>query len=116
VTALKGRDLRLWRAGCAMIFQQFNLVNRLNILTNVLIGRLSYHWTVPSLLQCFSAAERAQAIRALARLDILPQALQRADTLSGGQQQPDNGFDSQTAVTSWRRAGRSVRIHDAGYP
>jgi phosphonate transport system ATP-binding protein len=87
ICALKGRQLRLWRARCAMIFQQFNLVNRLDVLTNVLIGRLSYHWTLPTLMKCFSAAERALAIRALERLDLLPQALQRADTLSGGQQQ-----------------------------
>ena len=45
ISALKGRQLRAWRARCAMIFQQFNLVNRLDVLTNVLIGRLSYHWT-----------------------------------------------------------------------
>jgi phosphonate transport system ATP-binding protein len=87
ISALKGRQLRLWRARCAMIFQQFNLVNRLDVLTNVLIGRLSYHWTLPTLMKCFSTAERALAIRALERLDLLPQALQRADTLSGGQQQ-----------------------------
>jgi phosphonate transport system ATP-binding protein len=87
ITALKGSAVYRWRARCAMIFQQFNLVSRLDVLTNVLLGRLSYHWTVPSLLQCFSAAERAQAVRVLERLDLLPQALQRADTLSGGQQQ-----------------------------
>jgi phosphonate transport system ATP-binding protein len=62
-------------------------VNRLDVLTNVLIGRLSYHWTLPSLLKRFSVAERALALQALHRLDILPQALQRAETLSGGQQQ-----------------------------
>jgi phosphonate transport system ATP-binding protein len=87
IAALKGRKLRAWRARCAMIFQQFNLVNRLDVLTNVLIGRLNYHWTVPTLVKYFSAAERALGIRALERLDLLPQALQRADTLSGGQQQ-----------------------------
>jgi phosphonate transport system ATP-binding protein len=87
VSALKGRQLRAWRARCAMISQQFNLVNRLDVLTNVLIGRLSYHWTLPTLVKRFSAAERALAISALERLDLLPQALQRADTLSGGQQQ-----------------------------
>jgi phosphonate transport system ATP-binding protein len=43
VSALKGRQLRAWRARCAMVFQQFNLVNRLDVLTNVLIGRLNYH-------------------------------------------------------------------------
>ena len=87
ITALRGHDLRAWRARCAMIFQQFHLVNRLDVLTNVLIGRLSYHWTLPSLLKRFSVAERALALQALHRLDILPQALQRAETLSGGQQQ-----------------------------
>jgi phosphonate transport system ATP-binding protein len=87
VTALRGRELRTWRARCTMIFQQFNMVNRLDVITNVLIGRLSYHWTVPSLLKRFSAAERAFAIRALERLDMVPQALQRTDTLSGEQQQ-----------------------------
>jgi phosphonate transport system ATP-binding protein len=87
ITALRGRDLRAWQARCAMIFQQFHLVNRLDVLTNVLIGRLSYHWTLPSLCKRFTVAERALALQALQRLDILPQALQRAETLSGGQQQ-----------------------------
>jgi len=87
VTALKGRDLLAWRASCAMIFQQFNLVNRLDVLTNVLIGRINHHGTLSSLAKHFTAAERALAIAALDRLDLADQALQRADTLSGGQQQ-----------------------------
>src|SRR6201987_2748778 len=41
VTALRGRELRRWRARSAMIFQQFNLIGRLDVLTNVLMGRLS---------------------------------------------------------------------------
>ena len=87
VTALKGRELLAWRADCAMIFQQFNLVNRLDVLTNVLIGRINRHGTFSSLAKHFTAAERALAIAALDRLDLADQALQRADTLSGGQQQ-----------------------------
>ena len=87
VMALRGRDLRRWRARCAMIFQQFNLVGRLDVLTNVLIGRVGLRAVLPSLAGYFSAAERAAAVRALQRLDLLPQALQRAETLSGGQQQ-----------------------------
>ena len=51
VTALRGQDLRQWRANAAMIFQQFNLVPRLDVLTNVLLGRISRHGTVPSLVQ-----------------------------------------------------------------
>ena len=84
---MRGRKLREWRTRCAMIFQQFNLVKRLDVFTNVLIGRLSYHRTLPSLLKCFSRQEQAMAISALERVEILDQALQRVDTLSGGQQQ-----------------------------
>ncbi len=87
VTALRGRALRRWRRDCAMIFQQFNLVERLDVLTNVLIGRLADHGVLSSLTMRFSDAERADAIAALDRLDLVPQALQRAGTLSGGQQQ-----------------------------
>ncbi|MGF1631383.1 MAG: phosphonate ABC transporter ATP-binding protein [Kiloniellaceae bacterium] len=87
VTGLKGRALLAWRADCAMIFQQFNLVNRLDVLTNVLVGRINRHGPLSSLAKHFTAAERALAIAALDRLDLADQALQRADTLSGGQQQ-----------------------------
>ncbi|MBN2630705.1 MAG: phosphonate ABC transporter ATP-binding protein [Rhodobacteraceae bacterium] len=87
VTALKGRALREWRRDCAMIFQQFNLVERLDVLSNVLVGRLADHGFFSSMAMQFSDAERAEALRALDRLDLLPQALQKAGTLSGGQQQ-----------------------------
>jgi phosphonate transport system ATP-binding protein len=87
VTALRGQELRLWRAQAAMIFQQFNLVPRLDVLTNVLLGRISRHTTVPSLFKRFSEAARAQAVETLDRLDLLGSAFQRAETLSGGQQQ-----------------------------
>jgi phosphonate transport system ATP-binding protein len=87
VSALRGRELMAWRARCAMIFQQFNLVNRLDVITNVLLGRLNYHGFASAMLKRFTPAERAFAIRALDRLDIAQAALQRADTLSGGQQQ-----------------------------
>jgi phosphonate transport system ATP-binding protein len=91
VTLLRGAALRRWRTDCAMIFQQFNLVQRLDVLTNVLVGRLNLRpgpWaTLTSLLCLFAAEERALAIRALDRFDLADTALQRADTLSGGQQQ-----------------------------
>jgi len=87
VGGLKGKDLLKWRSRCAMIFQQFNLVNRLDVLTNVLVGRLGYHRTLPTLFKIFSIEEKAMAIRALHMLDMVPTALKRADTLSGGQQQ-----------------------------
>ena len=87
VNSLKGQELRDWRTRCAMIFQQFNLVPRLNVITNVLMGRINYSSVLKTLFVMFSPGERALAIRALDRLDVSAQALQRADTLSGGQQQ-----------------------------
>lgn len=87
VSAIKGRELRDWQRDCAMIFQQFNLVPRLDVLTNVLLGRLNHRNTILNLLNVFSAEERAQALMALERLGIEQTALQRAGTLSGGQQQ-----------------------------
>jgi phosphonate transport system ATP-binding protein len=87
VCTLKGKRLRQWRARCAMVFQQFNLVPRLSVITNVLMGRISYHATLPTLLMMFPAADRTLAIRALQRLDMVSHGLHRADELSGGQQQ-----------------------------
>ncbi|MCP8937364.1 phosphonate ABC transporter ATP-binding protein [Alsobacter sp. SYSU M60028] len=87
VTALKGQELRDWRASCAMIFQQFNLVGRLDVLTNVLMGRLNRVGTLSSVLRLWSEQDRAVALSALEMLDIAPLAAQRADSLSGGQQQ-----------------------------
>ncbi|MFW6028323.1 MAG: phosphonate ABC transporter ATP-binding protein [bacterium] len=87
VTSLKGQHLRQWRRHCAMIFQQFNLVSRLDVLTNVLVGRVSYQPTIRSLLKMFTPAERALAVLTLDRVEMTPFVLQRADTLSGGQQQ-----------------------------
>ncbi|WP_192359065.1 phosphonate ABC transporter ATP-binding protein [Mesorhizobium mediterraneum] len=87
VSSLRGSLLRRWQRDCAMIFQQFNLVPRLDVLTNVLLGRLNHRSTIVNLLGVFSREERAEAIAALERLDIARTALQPAGTLSGGQQQ-----------------------------
>lgn len=87
ITKLKGKALRQWRRDCAMIFQQFNLVDRLDVITNVLIGRVAEHGVLSSTAMRFSDEERTMAAKALDRLDMVPFALQRAGTLSGGQQQ-----------------------------
>ncbi len=87
VSALKGPALRRWQRECAMIFQQFNLVPRLDVLTNVLLGRLNHRSTARNLLGMFSREERAAAIASLERLGIAQAALQPTGTLSGGQQQ-----------------------------
>ncbi len=87
VRALEGQQLYLWRRRCAMVFQQFNLVARLDVLTNVLMGRLSYQSTPRALLKLFAPEERALAVMMLDRVEMAPYILQRSDTLSGGQQQ-----------------------------
>ena len=87
VTRLKGHALADWRARCAMIFQQFNLVGRLDVLTNVLVGRLNRASTLRSVLQLWREEDVALALSALEQLDIAALASQRADSLSGGQQQ-----------------------------
>ncbi|OKO74460.1 phosphonate ABC transporter ATP-binding protein [Bradyrhizobium sp. NAS96.2] len=87
VTALRGKALRQWRARSAMIFQQFNLVGRLDVLTNVLMGRLAQIPSWRSLAQVWPEQDRALALSALEQFDIAQLAAQRADQLSGGQQQ-----------------------------
>ena len=87
ITKFTGSELLKWRRSCAMIFQRFNLVHRLDVLTNVLIGRLNHapHW--PKLFNVFSDEDRNKAIDALHAVGMLEFALKRADQLSGGQQQ-----------------------------
>jgi phosphonate transport system ATP-binding protein len=87
VTALRGRELRKWRARSAMIFQQFNLIGRLDVLTNVLMGRLATVSQARSLLKLWPEADKAIALAALEQFEIASLAGQRADQLSGGQQQ-----------------------------
>ena len=87
VTALRGTELRQWRARAAMIFQQFNLVGRLDVLTNVLMGRLAAMPAWRSLTQAWPEHDRALAMSALEQFDMAQLAAQRADQLSGGQQQ-----------------------------
>jgi len=87
VSALSGQALRSWQRDCAMIFQQFNLVPRLDVLTNVMLGRLNRRSTFSSLIKHFTEDEQMMALEALERLGIAQTAVQRAGTLSGGQQQ-----------------------------
>lgn len=87
IGALRGADLRRWRRRCAMIFQQFNLCPRLDVITNVLVGVIAERPLAASLFKAFPANDRAQAILELDTLDMAQTALQRASTLSGGQQQ-----------------------------
>ena len=87
ITDIKGKALRKWRSECAMIFQQFNLVDRLDVLTNVLIGSLGRSYSFLNLFGYFSKEEKINALRNLNRFELTEKSLQRAGTLSGGQQQ-----------------------------
>jgi len=87
VTMLKGRELHHWRSLCAMVFQQFNLIGRLDVLTNVLLARVPTTPMLPALFKQFALADRVRAIEALDRFGLAEKALERAANLSGGQQQ-----------------------------
>ena len=79
--------IRFLRSQIGCIFQQFNLVNRLTVIENVLIGNLSRLSVFRSMLHLFTKEQKLQALAALERVGILEQAYQRASMLSGGQQQ-----------------------------
>jgi phosphonate transport system ATP-binding protein len=87
VTGLRGAELRDWRRRCAMIFQQFNLIGRVDVLTNVLMGRLGHVPGWRAMFKLWPQEDRLVALSALEQFDIAPLAIQRADQLSGGQQQ-----------------------------
>ncbi len=87
ILKLNGKRKLEWQRRCAMIFQQFNLVPRLDVLTNVILGRLNQQSVLRSSLKFFSKEERRQALMRLDRFGVAETALQRAETLSGGQQQ-----------------------------
>lgn len=80
-------DVRESRRRIGVIFQQFNLVGRLSVLTNVLTGRLGQMPPLAGALGLFSLDDQRRAMRALERVGIAQAARQRASTLSGGQQQ-----------------------------
>lgn len=81
------RDIRAVRARVGFVFQQFNLVDRLPVLVNVLAGALHRMPMWRSLLRWFSDSEELRALEALRRVGIVECCHQRASTLSGGQQQ-----------------------------
>ena len=87
ITAASPTEMRKIRRNIGMIFQQFNLVKRLSVMTNVLTGRLGYVNPWRSLINYWSVEEKRMAMRNLERVGIADQAWKRADELSGGQQQ-----------------------------
>jgi phosphonate transport system ATP-binding protein len=87
ITAASPSELRNIRRKIGMVFQQFNLVKRSSVMTNVLSGRLGYVNPWLSLIGVWPEEEKKKAIKSLERVGIADKAYNRADALSGGQQQ-----------------------------
>ncbi|MDR9485128.1 MAG: phosphonate ABC transporter ATP-binding protein [Sediminimonas sp.] len=87
VLALSGTHKRAWQSDCAMIFQQFNLVPRMDVVSNVLHGTLNARSSLATMFNLYPNADIHHAINILDRLGIADHAAKRAESLSGGQQQ-----------------------------
>ena len=87
ITKLRGRELQKYRRSVGFIFQQFNLVNRLSVMDNVLHGRLGYLPTWRGLLGLYAERDYQIARQQLGRVDLSAKETARVDSLSGGQMQ-----------------------------
>jgi phosphonate transport system ATP-binding protein len=80
-------DLRRLRSRVGMIFQEFNLVDRMSVMDNVLSGRLGYTGSLRSMFKLFPRHDITRALEILDRVGLSDQVNKRADALSGGQRQ-----------------------------
>lgn len=87
VTKLNKRDLRRLRRNAGMIFQEFNLINRMSVMDNVLSGRLGYTGNLRSVFRSFPNHDIQHALELLDRVGLTDHVDKRADQLSGGQRQ-----------------------------
>ncbi|MBA8817586.1 phosphonate transport system ATP-binding protein [Microbacterium halimionae] len=87
VTALRGKRLRELRGHIGMIFQGFNLAERVDVYHNVLVGRVSHTSTLRSFFGIASSYDRELALRTLESVGLLEKMWMRAGALSGGQKQ-----------------------------
>ena len=87
VTGASAETLRCVRAGIGFVFQQFNLLRRLTVLENAVLGRLAHASAWRSLAGLFAPPDVTRAETTLARVGLEGLAGRRVDTLSGGQQQ-----------------------------
>jgi len=85
--ALNPRELRMMRRNVGMIFQEFNLINRMSVMDNVLSGRLGYVGNLRSLFRYFPRTDIVRALEILDRVGLSDHIDKRADALSGGQRQ-----------------------------
>ena len=84
---LSGRKLRSVRRKIGMIFQEFNLIDRMSVIDNVLTGRLGYMNTFTSLFRMFDKKDISRAIALIEKVGLGDFANKRVDQLSGGQRQ-----------------------------
>ncbi len=87
ITHIKGEELRRVKMQIGMVFQQFNLIKRKSVLSNVITGKLGSLGTFESILEKYSNEVYEEAYKSLETVGILDKAKVRADALSGGQQQ-----------------------------
>ncbi len=87
VRSLSARQLRMLRRNVGMIFQEFNLINRMSVMDNVLSGRLGYTGNFRSFFRTFPKSDVRQALYYLDRVGLSDHVNKRADELSGGQRQ-----------------------------
>lgn len=87
VVKMKKAQLRKLRTKIGMIFQHYNLVDRLSVIENVLHGRLGYKSTLAGILGSYTEEEKEQAFRIIGILGLSEQVYKRCDQLSGGQKQ-----------------------------
>lgn len=85
--ALNGGELRRMRRHIGMIFQEFNLINRMSVMDNVLSGRLGYVGSLRSIFRVFKDEDIQRALELLERVGLKDHIDKRADQLSGGQRQ-----------------------------
>lgn len=87
ISAMDERALRRTRGRIGFVWQEYNLVERLPVLMNVLTGRLAHNSAWRSLIGYFDRTHREVAVRNLERVNLIARAHQRADRLSGGEKQ-----------------------------
>lgn len=87
ITALNPRQMRKARRYIGFIWQEYNLVERLPAVTNVLTGRIAYNGALQNFFGYFGREHREIALRSLERVNLLHRAFARADRLSGGEKQ-----------------------------
>ncbi len=87
ILALNAKSLRRMRRHIGMIFQEFNLINRMSVMDNVLSGRLGYVGSLRSIFRVFNNSDIQRALELLERVGLQDHIDKRADQLSGGQRQ-----------------------------